>query len=56
MYKKNLKSYEETDTIKGLISILHLVAEVEEQQEEESREVSDADIGHNEVSKRKLLG
>ncbi|CQR25867.1 prophage LambdaSa2, PblB [Streptococcus varani] len=30
MYKKNLKSYEETDTIKGLVSILHLVAEVEE--------------------------
>ncbi|KKC16937.1 phage tail spike protein [Streptococcus dysgalactiae] len=55
MYKKNLKSYEETDTIKGLISILHLVAEVEEQQEEESREVSDADIGHNEVSKKKTI-
>ncbi|HHD5561830.1 TPA: phage tail spike protein [Streptococcus pyogenes] len=55
MYKKNLKSYEETDTIKGLISILHLVAEVEEQQEEEPREVSDADIGHNEVSKKKTI-
>ncbi|HES5839252.1 TPA: phage tail protein [Streptococcus pyogenes] len=55
MYKKNLKSYEETDTIKGLISILHLVAEVEEQREEESREVSDADIGHNEVSKKKTI-
>ncbi|HEL0795692.1 TPA: phage tail protein [Streptococcus equi subsp. zooepidemicus] len=55
MYKKNLKSYEETDTLKGLISILHLVAEVEEQQEEESREVSDADIGHNEVSKKKTI-
>lgn len=55
MYKKNLKSYEETDTLKGLISILHLVAEVEEQQEEEPREVSDADIGHNEVSKKKTI-
>lgn len=55
MYKKNLKSYEETDTIKGLISILHLVAEVEEQQEEEPREVSDADVGHNEVSKKKTI-
>lgn len=54
MYKKNLKSYEETDTLKGLISILHLVAEVEEQ-EEEPREVSDADIGHNEVSKKKTI-
>ncbi|MGS6044075.1 phage tail spike protein, partial [Streptococcus pyogenes] len=40
---------------KGLISILHLVAEVEEQREEESREVSDADIGHNEVSKKKTI-
>ncbi|EFY03067.1 endopeptidase [Streptococcus phage Javan118] len=55
MYKKNLKSYEETDTLKGLISILHLVAEVEDQQEEEPREVSDADIGHNEVSKKKTI-
>ncbi|MGT2923402.1 phage tail spike protein [Streptococcus canis] len=55
MYKKNLKSYEETDTIKGLISILHLVAEVEEQQEEEPREVSDADVGRNEVSKKKTI-
>lgn len=36
MYQKNLKSYEETDTIKGLVSILHLVAEVDEQQIAES--------------------
>lgn len=36
MYKKNLKYYEETDTIKGLVSILHLVAEVDEQQIAES--------------------
>ncbi|WKF67301.1 phage tail spike protein [Streptococcus equi] len=36
MYKKNLKYYEETDTIKGLVSILHLVAEVDEQQIVES--------------------
>ncbi|MDI5900012.1 phage tail spike protein [Streptococcus equi] len=36
MYQKNLKSYEETDTIKGLVSILHLVAEVDEQQIVES--------------------
>ncbi|MGS6020456.1 phage tail spike protein, partial [Streptococcus pyogenes] len=45
MYKKNLKSYEETDTIKGLVSILHLVAEVEEEHEVETREASDGNIG-----------
>lgn len=55
MYKKNLKSYEETDTIKGLVSILHLVTEVEEEHEVETREASDADIGHNEVSKKKTI-
>ncbi|MGS6020442.1 phage tail spike protein, partial [Streptococcus pyogenes] len=52
---KNLKSYEETDTIKGLVSILHLVAEVEEEHEVETREASDGNIGHNEVSKKKTI-
>ncbi|HGK7849507.1 TPA: phage tail spike protein, partial [Streptococcus pyogenes] len=55
MYKKNLKSYEETDTIKGLISILHLVAEVEEEHEGEAREASDGNIGHSESPKKKTI-
>lgn len=55
MYKKNLKSYEETDTIKGLVSILHLVAEVEEEHEVETREASDGNIGHSESPKKKTI-
>ncbi len=55
MYKKNLKSYEETDTIKGLVSILHLVAEVEEEHEVETRETSDGNIGHSESPKKKTI-
>ncbi|ESA59666.1 TPA: phage tail protein [Streptococcus pyogenes] len=55
MYKKNLKSYEETDTIKGLVSILHLVAKVEEEHEVETREASDGNIGHSESPKKKTI-
>ncbi|MGT2744876.1 phage tail spike protein [Streptococcus phocae subsp. phocae] len=57
MYKKNLKSYEETDTIKGLVSILHLVAEVEEQRslQDGEREASGEVIGQNESSKKKTI-
>lgn len=55
MYKKNLKSYEETDTIKGLISILHLVAEVEEQQEEKAGERSNEEVSQPEAVKKKTI-